>query len=82
MDLQITQVASLQAENARLAEEIKKYKPVPRYLQGSKRGREKKASFGGYGTARTPNSGSQRRFSGFIFCSGSSGTATQSIASI
>ncbi|TLD09765.1 hypothetical protein PspLS_11574 [Pyricularia sp. CBS 133598] len=30
MDLQITQVASLQAENARLAEEIKKYKPVPR----------------------------------------------------
>lgn len=30
MDLQIAQVASLQAENARLAEEIKKYKPVPR----------------------------------------------------
>ncbi|KAI6440777.1 hypothetical protein MCOR22_006974 [Pyricularia oryzae] len=65
MDFQTTRIASLQAENARLAEEVKKYKP------GSERGREKKAGFGGYGTAKTPNSGSQRRFSGFIFCSGS-----------
>ncbi|QBZ56806.1 hypothetical protein PoMZ_01722 [Pyricularia oryzae] len=71
MDFQTIRIASLQVKNARLAEEMKKYKPVPRYLQGLERGREKKAGFGGYGTAKTPNSGLQRRFSGFIFCSGS-----------